>query len=169
MAWVASPMGKRALKYSAVSVISIVVSQVVLFLTFGIARLGSAVECNVIATAVATVPSYNLNRRWAWGKSGSSHVWREVVPFWVIAFVGLAVSLVAVALADRVGKSLGLSHLGISLLVNAASLASYGLLWIGKFLVFNRFLFVDHGPSLELVGTAGSADTNGAGSIDSGR
>jgi putative flippase GtrA len=169
VAWMGTPMGKRALKYSAVSLISIAVSQVVLFLTFGIARIGSAVECNVIATAVATIPSYNLNRRWAWGKSGTSHVWREVVPFWVIAFVGLAFSLVAVALADRVGKSLNLSHLSISLLVNAASLASYGLLWVGKFLVFNRFLFVDHHPQLELVGSGGAADATGAGPIDSGR
>ena len=52
---------------------------------------------NVIATAVGTVPSYVLNRRWVWGRDGSSDVWREVVPFWILSFSGLVLSTAAVA------------------------------------------------------------------------
>jgi GtrA-like protein len=47
---------------------------------------------NVIACAVAAVPSFHLNRSWAWGRRGRSRLLREVAPFWALAFLGLAFS-----------------------------------------------------------------------------
>ena len=85
---VAHPSSLKLFKYAGVSVISTIVSQVTLFMTFGVWRVMSEVPANILANAVATVPSYYLNRKWVWGKSGRSHLWREVVPFWVLSFVG---------------------------------------------------------------------------------
>jgi putative flippase GtrA len=143
VAWLWSPTGRIAVRYSVVSAISVGITQAVLFLTFGVARLASAVVCNVLASAVAAGPSYYLNRRWAWGKTGRSHVWKEVVPFWALAFVGLALSVGAVDLAAEAGRGLELSHLGVAVLVNAASLLAFGVVWVGKFVVFHKVLFVD--------------------------
>jgi hypothetical protein len=30
--------------------------------------------------------------------------------------------------------------------VNAAALSAWGVIWVGKFIILNRLLFVDHGP-----------------------
>src|ERR1017187_8467356 len=86
----------RLWKYASVSIISTIVSQAVLFSTYHIWKVGSAMECNVIATAVASRPAYYLNRTWTWGKTGRSKVWREVVPFWRISFTALGFSPAAV-------------------------------------------------------------------------
>lgn len=146
-------MGGKALRYTAVSVISIVVSLVTLYVTFDMLRVASAGWCQVIATAVGTVPSYTLNRYWAWGKRGRSRLLQEVVPFWVVAFIGLAFSVYAVDLAATFGHHLKFSHTGVTLLAEAASLTSYGVLWVGKFVIFNRFLFADRdGPGGESDG-----------------
>lgn len=134
-------MGRKAVKYSFASAVSVVVSEAVLFVSYGPIRLGSAVECNILATAVAAVPSYYLNRNWVWGKTGSSHLWREVVPFWVVAFLGLAFSLLAVSLAQTLCRESHLRHLVTSAVVSLAALASYGILWVGKFVLFNTVLF----------------------------
>lgn len=140
-----TPTGRKALRYSAVSVVSIVVSQLALFVTFDVMHLADAAWCQVIATAAGTVPAYTLNRYWAWGRRGRSDLLREVLPFWGIAFVGLAFSTYAVDLAVELGRHIGASHLGIGLLAQAASLGSFGLLWVGKFILLNRVLFVDRG------------------------
>jgi putative flippase GtrA len=87
---------------------------------------------------LATVPSYTLNRRWVWGKGGKSHLWREVVPFWVLAFVGLAVSSVAVWLAGGVARHHHLGHGSTAVLVNGANLLSFAVLWVGKFIIYNK-------------------------------
>jgi putative flippase GtrA len=141
--WFWSPTGRIAVRYSIASAISVGISLIVLFVTYGVLHLASAVVCNLIAAGVACFPSYYLNRNWAWRRSGRSHLWKEVVPFWVLAFVGLGLSLGAVDLAEAIGRSLGESHLVVSLMVEAASFLAYGIVWVGKFIIFNRLIFVD--------------------------
>jgi putative flippase GtrA len=56
---------QRLWKYASVSVISTLVTQVVLFMTYHVWNVGSAVECNIIATVVSAVPAYYHNgERW---------------------------------------------------------------------------------------------------------
>jgi len=138
-----SPGGKKAMRYTMVSVIAVAVSQVVLVVLFGV--LGwSETSANVAAVTIGGVPSYILNRRWVWGKSGKSHLWREVVPFWALAFAGLALSTVAVAFAGSYARDNFDSHLLRTLSVMAANIGAFGVLWVGKFFLFNYVLFVDH-------------------------
>ena len=137
------PSSLKLFKYAGVSVISTLVSQVTLFLTFGVFNVLSEVPANLVANVVATVPSYYLNRKWVWGKGGRSHFWREVVPFWVLSFVGLAFSSLAVYLAGAFARHHGLHHGATTILVNAANLASFAILWIVKFLIYNKLFHID--------------------------
>lgn len=98
-------------------------------------------QANVIATAVATVPSYVLNRRWVWGRSGSSHWWREVVPFWSLSFGGLVLSTIAVHQADHMAGTAGWVGTGRTLALLSANIGAFGLLWIGQFVLLDRVLF----------------------------
>ena len=95
----AKTKGRKPILYSLVSVISVAVSQIALVIAHAVFGLGAEVS-NVIAVAAGTVPSYSLNRRWVWGKATKSHLWKEVVPFWVLSFIGLVFSTVVVAV-DR--------------------------------------------------------------------
>jgi len=133
------PMFRKLVKYSMVSLVSIVVSQIVQFTAFFLTHNG--VLASVIAVAVGTVPSYELNRRWTWRKNGPSHLWREIVPFWVMSFIGLVFSTLCVYATEQwaENRNLGKAHTG--LLLNLASLTAFGLLWIGKFVIINRLLF----------------------------
>ncbi len=130
---------RKLVKYSMVSLISVVVSQATQLGAFVITHNG--VLSSVIAVAVGTVPSYELNRRWTWRKNGPSHLWREIVPFWVMSFIGLVFSTVCVYAAEQWADGRDLSKARTALLLNLASLAAFGILWIGKFLVINHLLF----------------------------
>ncbi len=158
-----TPTGRKAIKYTVVSVVSVLVSLLTLFVTFDVLRVASAGWCQVIACAVGTVPSYTLNRYWAWGKRGRSRLFQEVLPFWVLAFIGLAFSVYAVDLAAGLGHQLKLSRDGVTALTEIASLASYGVLWIGKFVIFNRLLFVDRDvPGGDAEGSGGEGGPTAA-------
>jgi putative flippase GtrA len=140
---IAHPSSVKLIKYASVSAISTVVSQVTLLLTFGVFHVMSEVPANIVANVVATVPSYALNRRWVWGKSGKSHFWREVAPFWILSFIGLAFSSLAVWIAGDFARAHGLNHGATALLVNLANLVSFGILWIVKFVIYNKLFHVD--------------------------
>ncbi len=139
-----TPGGRKAIRYSLVSVVSVAVSQTALFLFFTVGHW-SATSANVAAVAVGSVPSYYLNRRWAWGKKGRSHLWREIVPFWVLAFVGLAFSTAAVAFAETFAHDVSDSRIVQGLVINGASFTAFGILWVVKFYLFNKVIFV-HDP-----------------------
>jgi putative flippase GtrA len=124
--------GRKALKYSMVSVVAVGCSQVIL--VFCSAILGwSPVTSNVTAVMVSSIPSYLLNRAWVWGRSGSHDVLREVLPFWIFAFVGLGFSTLLVHLASHWSKA--------TIVTSIANLTAFGILWVGKYLVLDQLLF----------------------------
>jgi hypothetical protein len=71
-------------------------------------------------------------------------MWKEVVPFWSLTFLGLALSTWTADFADTWGIKHFDSHLLRTLTVAAASLGAFGILWIVKFIIFNKLMFVDH-------------------------
>ena len=46
-----SPLGKKMFRYTMVSVISVIVAQIILFVTFGLLKLWTAKTCNIVAVA----------------------------------------------------------------------------------------------------------------------
>jgi putative flippase GtrA len=135
-----SAEGKKAIRYTLVSVVSVAVSQAAFVIVFGILHW-TARSSAIFATSVGAVPSYYLNRNWAWGKTGRSHLWREVVPFWVIAFIGLAFSTWASDAAETYVEHHPVSHLAKTGIVDGAYFGAFALLWVLKFVIFNKFLF----------------------------
>ena len=134
-------VGRKAMRYSLVSVVSVGVSQVTLFVLLVLFHW-KATSANIVAVVIGGIPSYYLNRRWAWGKTGKSHLWREIAPFWFLAFLGLASSTLAVDAAESWATGLHRSRLVQAIIINGASITTFGVLWIGKFFLFNKVLFV---------------------------
>jgi len=136
--WASSHEGKKLIRYSAVSVISTVVSFVTLFIVFGVLKLWSQVPSTIFANAVATVPSYYLNRTWAWGKHGRSHLTKEIIPFWSMAALGIFVSVFGAQLAHHLDVKYNMSHLWATVIVLAANVLSFAIFWVLKLLLFNK-------------------------------
>ena len=141
----------RLMKYSAVSLVSTTTSLVSLGILVGLAGL-PATWSNVIATAVGTVPSFELNRRWVWSNDGRRSVFGQVVPYCALSFSGLVISTLAVGVVAARTASWG--HWSHTLAVLMANLASYGTLWIVQYQLLNRVLFSIRSVSPVLPGAA---------------
>jgi putative flippase GtrA len=128
----------RLLRYSAVSAVSTTTSLVTLGVLVGGFRLAAGWS-NVVATAVGTVPSFELNRRWVWTSTARRSMARQVVPFCALSFLGLVISTIAVSLAARIGAH-G-DRLDHTVAVESANVAAYGTLWIVQYQLLGRFLF----------------------------
>ncbi|HUJ67571.1 MAG TPA: GtrA family protein [Acidimicrobiales bacterium] len=152
-----TPIGVKLFRYSMASVVAVITSTV-LFVIFDGAIRFSAVVAATLATAIAAIPSYELNRKWAWGKSGRSHLLKEVIPFWTLAFIGWAFSTFSVRLMEDYSKSHQFSHLLQTAAVTLVYIGAFGVLWVGKFIIFNKFMFVHHhhDGSQELDGAPGA-------------
>lgn len=138
----------KIIKYSAVSVVSIVVTFIVQFACLHLFELKAGWSA-VCASTCGAVPSYYLNRTWVWGKSGRSHLTKEVIPFWIMFFIGLVFSIGASSLADVISKNAGWSMGFRNVFIPAASIFAYAVLWMLKYVLFNKILFASHPEDLD--------------------
>ncbi|MET0727877.1 MAG: GtrA family protein [Acidimicrobiales bacterium] len=124
--------GELAVKYSMVSVVGVTLTQFMLAVFVGILDW-DATWANVTAVMLCAVPVFLLNKRWVWSRDGKVSLHREILPFWVFTGAGLALSTGLVTLAERVSDA--------TLLVMAANLAGFGVLWVAKFLFLDKVMF----------------------------
>ena len=115
-----------------VSVIGVTITQVELIVLIGILDR-HPVWSNVIAVSLCAVPVFFLNKRWVWNHDGKVSFRREVLPFWMFTLAGLLLSTGLVAVAHSVSDS--------QLLVMAASIGGFGVLWVAKFLFLDQVMF----------------------------
>lgn len=115
-----------------VSVIGVTITQVLLVVFVGIFDR-DPVGSNVAAVSLCSLPVFLLNKRWVWNHDGKVSLRREVLPFWVFTLAGLLLSTGLVALAHSASDS--------QLLVMAASIGGFGILWVAKFLFLDQVMF----------------------------
>ena len=128
----------KALRYVTVSLFGTITTQILLWFTH--AKLdwsGVAVEHLLgdghLDPVVLPQPVLDL------GKNDKNRFWGEVVPFWGLAFAGLILSTVFVAVASQWSDS--------TIVVSLANLAGFGVLWVAKFLILDEVLFKTQAPA----------------------
>lgn len=136
----------RLWRYASVSVVATATSLTLLGLLVDGVGL-TAGWANVVATAAGTVPSFELNRRWVWRRSGHPSLVAEVMPFTALSFAGLAMSTLAVHLAGAWAADRSWPTLARTALVMVANVGAYGSLWVLQFVILDRLLFRS-GPAL---------------------
>lgn len=126
-------------RYTAASVIAGVISQLVFVVTYW---FGAApVVSSVVAFVAGAVPNYLMNRRWAWQRTDRPHPVRETLPYAVIIVVTALTAILATTLADRWVVANVDSHELQVVLVAAAFLGTYGVMFVLKFVLFDRLIF----------------------------
>ncbi|MQA01400.1 MAG: hypothetical protein GEV07_01300 [Streptosporangiales bacterium] len=132
-----SPLGVKLSKYTAGSVIATICSEVAFLFVYGVVGAGST-AATVLGWLAGAVPNYFLNRNWTWGRKGRHDLLREVLPYVAIVLVtvGLA-SLSTHAASILVPKVTSIHWLEVGL-VGAVFLATYAVLFAGRFVLLDR-------------------------------
>ena len=143
-------VSKRLVRYGGVSLVVVPLTQVLLVFFYRGVNL-PAMAANALAVAIAAIPAYFLSRRWVWRKVASHSVSREFVPFWMMNLVGLLLSTLFVWLVGLISDS--------TVLLVAANVLAFGILWLAKFMLCEIWLFA--------IPDDGSEDSESASSCSS--
>ncbi len=162
IAWTQSHQGKKLIRYTSTSAISTVVSFIALYVLYYHHVIKGEVIATVVANLVASLPSYWLNRRWAWGKSGRSHFRKEIVPFWSMSLLGTSFSIIGAYIVKHFSKAGHWSHPKTTALLLFANVMSFGIFWVLKMLAFNRMFKVDELEEFDEHLTMEERSTGGA-------
>jgi putative flippase GtrA len=126
----------KLVRYSAASFVTTLVSLGLLaVLLTGL----SAVMANLVAVAVGSVISFELNRRWVWRQIDNAGRWKQGLVFVGTSLAFLGVSAIAVREVGQVhhnGKSLG-----GTILIEMTTVGAFGLRWVVQYVFLDRVLF----------------------------
>ncbi|GAB4046706.1 hypothetical protein GCM10028775_03590 [Catellatospora paridis] len=144
-------MGPEALKFAIVGGANTVVNFVVLNALVLTIFPNGQLKANVVATIVAMVTSYLMNRHWTYRGRTSQAMGREFLLFVLFNAAGLAIEL---AIMGATKYALGLHGL---LALNAAKLLGLVLGTIFRFYTYRTFVFA---PANQVAVAAGGIDAD---------
>ena len=150
--WAHTHQGRKILRFASVSVISTIVSNLVILIVLGFRFIPNEIYATVFGNVAATFPSYQLNRKWTWGKKGRSHWRNEVLPFWTMSIMGIAFSTVGAALIRRFIHEHHWQthhHVIATVLVAGTNVVSFMIFWFLKLWIFNRIFRIDELAEVE--------------------
>lgn len=132
-----SPEGRKQLRYVGVSLVFVPLGQLLIQVLARV--LGSYTTASVVAAAMLTPPNFFANKYLVWKVTSKDNLRTQVLVFWVGAMLGVGMAtgftyLVEQATADQ-------PALVRSLAVLCAQLAGFGFVWVGRYLVLDRWLF----------------------------
>jgi putative flippase GtrA len=133
------PLTAKVAKYASTSVLSTVISEITLLILYS-TRMAGAVEAAVAATITGGILSYVLSRYWIWPDADRSRAGRQLIWYWVIAFVGLVASSWVTGETASHANERGVLRVAV---VGLAYLGTYATLWVMKFVLYQRLLFAD--------------------------
>jgi putative flippase GtrA len=143
LAWSKTHQGKKLIRYTASSVITTGVSFSAIVILYGFKIIPGVIWATLAGNVIATLPSYHLNRLWAWGKRGPSAFRKEIVPYWSLAFSGIAFSQIGAFSARAIVRAHEWSHLANTALVGFTNLLCFAIFWLLKLVVFNKIFHFD--------------------------
>lgn len=149
--WFKSPVGRRALRYTLGSGIAFIISQIVFIASYGVFHIFGARGSSIFATMAGAVPSYFMNRYWAWQKHDKSHLSKEVIPYFVMSALSLVFSTWSADFASSHRTVIGSSHAMQVVFVDLAYVASFVILWFAKYAFMDKVLFIKRAPKSEKV------------------
>jgi putative flippase GtrA len=127
------PIIQKFWKYCMTSVVGVTMGQSLLFFFASVLDWGGVIS-NICSVSISTIPTYYLSRAWVWRKRGKSQLYAEVIPFWVMTFLGLLLSTLCVYVFERQWPD-------NKLVVNLGNVCGFGVLWVAKFFILDRVLF----------------------------
>jgi putative flippase GtrA len=129
--------GRKKLRYAGVSVVFVPLGQALIQI-FGLG-LHNYTAASLLSQAIVTLPNFFANKHFVWRVKSRENLRSQMLVFWVAVMLGVSLAtlfthLVENAMADQ-------SKLVLGAAVFCAQLLGYGIVWVGRFLMLDRWLF----------------------------
>jgi putative flippase GtrA len=143
MAHARSDEGRKQLRYAGVSLVFVPVGQIliqVLAATVFSGDENNFTWASITAAGILTLPNFFANKYLVWKETSKDNLRTQVLVFWVAAMLGVTFATGLTWLVEEQvhNKVAGWVE---ALAVFCAQLAGFGIVWVGRYLVLDRWLF----------------------------
>jgi putative flippase GtrA len=129
--------GRKQLRYVGVSVVFVPIGQILIQVLAPL--VGSYTNASVVAAAVLTPFNFLANKYLVWRLSATNNLRTQIIVFWVGAMLAVSLATGFTYLVERLTGDQPALVQRIAVLM--AQLAGFGIVWVGRYLVLDRWLF----------------------------
>lgn len=133
-----NPRLLRMARYLVTSGLCTVVSEAILVSLIGTKTLG-ATSSALLANVAGGLVSYLLSRYWIWSEAERTRTVRQLVLYWATSGVSW---LCSTLVTREVAHHLPLQGTERLIVIGVAFFATYAVLWLAKFSIYQRFVFI---------------------------
>jgi putative flippase GtrA len=137
IAYARTEEGRKKLRYCGVSVVFLPLGQI-LVQVLGL-WLDNYTAASLLAAAVVTLPNFFANKHFVWRVTSRENLRSQMLVFWVAMMLGVTLATLFTHLVEITTADQG--HLVRGAAVFFAQLLGYGIVWVGRFLMLDRWLF----------------------------
>lgn len=101
----------------------------------------SPTAASAVAFVAGAIPNYFVARRWAWNRRGKPDFRRELLPYMIVIAIGGVASMGLTTVAGWITEPLRIEGFVRIIVLDVAFLSSYGLVFLLKFLLLDRFVY----------------------------
>ena len=133
-----SEQGRKQIRYAAVSVVFVPIGQILIQVLGAMVFDRDYTKASIVAAAILTVPNFFANKMWVWKDTSRDKLRTQVLVFWVAAMLGVAAATGLTYLVEQQFHNEGAVE---ALAVFCAQLVGFGIVWVGRYLILDRWLF----------------------------
>lgn len=133
-----SEQGRKQIRYAAVSVVFVPIGQILIQVLGALVFDRDYTKASIVAAAILTVPNFFANKMWVWKDTSRDKLRTQVLVFWVAAMLGVAAATGLTYLVEQQFHNEGAVE---ALAVFCAQLVGFGIVWVGRYLILDRWLF----------------------------
>lgn len=132
-----SDEGRKQLRYVGVSLVFVPLGQIFVQV-FGL-LLDNYTAASLLTSAILTLPNFFANRHFVWRVESKDNMRTQVLVFWVAAMLGVTFATGLTYVVEQ--ATVDSASLTRKLLVVVAQLTGFGIVWVIRYLVLDRWLF----------------------------
>ena len=147
LAYARTDEGRKKVRYAGVSVVFVPIGQILIQI-FGLV-FDSYTTASLVSAAILTLPNFFANKYFVWQVTSKENLRSQILVFWVAAMLGVTLATVLTRVVEN--AMVDQTKLVRGLAVFFAQLVGFGIVWVGRFLILDKWLFKLAGDDLPLV------------------
>src|SRR4051794_8540678 len=137
-----SAEGRKQIRYLGVSVVFVPVGQVLIQLLGNRVFDGDFTKASIVSALILTVPNFFANKYLVWKDTSKDRLRTQVLIFWFAAIAGVTFATSLTWLVEqRFTHENGEVTLKEKVAVFIAQLTGFGVVWVARYLILDRWLF----------------------------
>lgn len=130
--------GRKQLRYAGVSLVFVPVGQLLIQVLGALVFDRNYTTASIVAAAILTLPNFFANKYIVWRATSRDGLRTQVIVFWVAAMLGVTFATTFTYVVELWVHGKGWIE---PVAVFFAQLAGFGIVWVGRYVILDRWLF----------------------------